>query len=140
VRGGTGGDATEGKERQDLVVTWFYKLKQLVMSAPTAPTERLEMNDLRFLGLKVRDKVTGFVGVCESISYDLYGCIQAVVRQPMNDKGEVTDGRWFDVARLEVVDPKPVMEVPGKRFAVERTSEPVKPSNTHGPAEKPARM
>ena len=45
------------------------------------------MTDLELLGLQVRDKVTGFAGVCESVSYDLYGCIQGVVRPPASTNG-----------------------------------------------------
>jgi hypothetical protein len=120
--------------------TWFYNLKQLVVGAPTAPTERLEMNDLRLLGLKVRDKITGFMGVCECVSYDLYGCIQATVRPALNEKAEMQEAKWFDTARLEVLSNTPVMEVPGDRFAVGRTAEAVTPSKVSGPAEKPARM
>jgi hypothetical protein len=97
------------------------------------------MNDLQLLGLRVRDKVTNFVGVCESVSYDLYGCIQAIVRPPMNEKNEVPDSRWFDVARLEVLDPTPVIEVPGDRFSVERSANAPTPSDVSGPAEKPMR-
>lgn len=98
------------------------------------------MNDLNLLGLKVRDKVTGLTGVCESICYDLYGCIQAAVRPKADDeKGHVPDGRWFDVSRLEVLDETPVMRIPGERFAVSRTTERTQPSSTPGPAEKPSR-
>jgi hypothetical protein len=98
------------------------------------------VNDLRLLGLKVRDRVTGFTGVVSSVSYDLYGCIQAVVSPSVNDKGDMVDARWFDVARLDVVDHAPVMEIPGGRFTVERTSAPVVPTCTRGgAAEKPAR-
>lgn len=89
------------------------------------------MNDLRLLGLKVRDKVTGLTGVCESIAYDLYGCIQAVVRPPANEKGDLVEGRWIDVSRLDVLDETPVMAIPGGRFDVQR--------DTSGPAEKPYR-
>jgi len=64
------------------------------------------------LGLKVEDVVTGFKGVVSSISFDLYGCVQAVVAPAMNDKGETPDGRWFDTKRLKVLAPAPVMEVP----------------------------
>jgi hypothetical protein len=88
---------------------------------------------LKLLGLRCRDVVTGFEGVTESISYDLYGCVQAVVR-PSIDKAkpaDVPDGRWFDCKRLVVIDQKPVMDVPA--FA----------STEHGaeigPAEKPRR-
>lgn len=98
------------------------------------------MNDLQLLGLKVRDKVTGLTGVCESVSYDLYGCIQAVVRPNANtEKGQLPDGCWFDVARLEVLDETPVMEIPGGRFDVARTAKRPQPSRAHGPAEKPHR-
>lgn len=99
-----------------------------------------DLNDMKLLGLKVRDKVTGLTGVCECISYDLYGCIQAVVRPVViDDKGNLPDTRWFDVSRLEVLDETPVMEIPGGRFSVRRTTEPTQPSLAAGPADKPYR-
>lgn len=61
---------------------------------------------LASLGLKVKDKVTGQKGVVTSISYDLYGCIQAVVT---DTKGE---GKWLDVTRLIFKSTTPVMDVP----------------------------
>lgn len=98
------------------------------------------MNDLQLLGMKVRDRVTGLEGVCESISYDLYGCIQAVVRpNANNEKGDVPDGRWFDVSRLDVISDAPVMEVPGGRFAVTRGTKKPQASRVAGPTEKPWR-
>ncbi len=83
---------------------------------------------LKHLGFKVRDKVTGFVGICESISFDLYGCVQAVVRPEVDKKKatEVPEGRWFDEKRLVAISKSPVMEVP--------TFE-----NVAGPCEKPYR-
>lgn len=101
------------------------------------------MDDLKLLGLRVKDRVTGLEGICECITYDLYGCIQAIVRPPANkDKGEVPEGRYFDVSRLDVVDPLPVMEIPGGRFTVARTP-PAPPKaearQRHGAAEKPPR-
>lgn len=118
------------------------------------------MKDLGLLGLRVRDKVTGWTGVVSCVSFDLYGCIQAVVSPPVDDKGAIQDGRWFDVSRLIVLDVTPVMEIPGDKFRVrrralgvrarcrstarpatmtERTAERPFVTNTHGPAEKPAR-
>lgn len=88
---------------------------------------------LKLLGLRVRDVVTGFEGVVESISYDLYGCVQAVVK-PAIDKAkptEIPDGRWFDTKRLTAIDSTPVMEVPP--FAVTAFGAEI------GPAEKPRR-
>jgi hypothetical protein len=72
---------------------------------------------LELLGLKVKDRVTGFTGVVSSICFDLYGCIQAIVSPAVDDKGAMPDGKWIDVSRLEVLDPAPVMEIPGGRFA-----------------------
>lgn len=77
-------------------------------------TEKVGVKNSHFelLGLKVTDKVTGFKGVVVSLSFDLYGCIQAVVKPAMDDKGEMKDGHWFDVTRLSVDDNTPVMVLP----------------------------
>lgn len=113
--------------------------------APTPPPDEprdwypTNPDDLALLGLRVRDRITGFSGICSSVSYDLYGCIQAVIAPTVNEKGEIPDGRWFDIARLVVIDPTPVMNVPGGRFAVLRRSTAPEPSKVSGPAEKPAR-
>lgn len=97
------------------------------------------MNDLKLLGLRVEDRITGFVGIVESICYDLYGCIQAAVRPKLNEKSEIQEGRWFDVSRLAVLNETPIMEVPGGRFDVERKQEKPRPSLVAGPADKPRR-
>ena len=85
------------------------------------------------MGHNATDKITGFAGVITSISFDLYGCIQAVVT-PLadNEKGEYKSGNWFDVTRLNIEpDAKKVMEVPeyssgyiaeGKKGAAEKPS------------------
>ena len=67
---------------------------------------------LAILGLKVRDKVTGFTGVATSVSFDLYGCVQVAVSQGLNKEGRLGDQFWFDEKRLETLTKKPVMEVP----------------------------
>lgn len=71
-------------------------------------------SNLRLLGFKVRDLVTEFEGVCESINFDLYGCIQAVVRaaKDPNKPSELADGRWFDIKRLVPISDRPVMDIP----------------------------
>jgi hypothetical protein len=78
------------------------------------------------LGWPVEDAVTGFSGVATSVSFDLYGCVQVVVSPPMNDKGDVPDGRWFDISRLNRVGDRRVMAPPSSW-------------TERGPAEKPAR-
>lgn len=76
--------------------------------------------------MKVEDRVTGFKGVVASVSFDLYGCIQAVVNPGMDKSGKLGDSNWFDVNRLKVISKSPVMPVPA--FALEEEK---------GPSEKP---
>lgn len=66
---------------------------------------------LNLLGLKARDKVTGLEGVITSLSFDLYGCVQAILTPPASD-GKVPDGCWLDVNRLDSLSKKRVMDVP----------------------------
>jgi hypothetical protein len=83
--------------------------------------------DMKLLGLKVKDRVTGFTGIVTTIAFDLYGCIQAVVTPAaVKEDKSLEDSRWFDAKRLEVQSESPVMPVP--------TFE-----NVPGPQEKPAR-
>ena len=83
---------------------------------------------LGYLGYTATDRITNYKGVVETIAFDLYGCVQAALRPPMNDKGEITEGRWFDVNRL-VFDGNPRVMTP-----VSVWPEEVTPS---GPADKP---
>lgn len=65
---------------------------------------------LSLLGLPVRDRVTGFVGIVTTISFDLYGCIQAIVSPGLHE-GKLADAAWFDTKRLEVTGDR-VMDQP----------------------------
>ncbi|MTI12140.1 hypothetical protein [Sansalvadorimonas verongulae] len=69
-------------------------------------------NHIELLGLKAEDSVTGFKGVITSVSFDLYGCVQAVITPPVNKDGEVQSGNWFDVSRIKINGKKPVMQRP----------------------------
>lgn len=84
---------------------------------------------LDLLGKKARDRVSGFAGTVSSISFDLYGCIQAVLSPPVDDKGALPDGRWFDIQRLEVQPGERVMPLP--TWAAKPAE------HKHGPADKP---
>ena len=56
---------------------------------------------LDLLGHKVKDKVSDFQGVVISMSFDLYGCIQADVRSmELDEKGMVRGGIWMDVSMV----------------------------------------
>ena len=90
---------------------------------------------LNLLGMRVQDRVTGFTGVVATVSFDLYGCIQAVVNPGTDSDGKLRDSNWFDVNRLRVVSDEPVMERP----AFEWTDEAVARGNK-GPAERPLNL
>ena len=47
---------------------------------------------MKLLGHKVEDKVTGFKGVVSSLSFDLYGCVQAVVTPAASEDGSLSNG------------------------------------------------
>lgn len=82
------------------------------------------------LGRRATDKVTGFKGVVSSLTFDLYGCIQALVTPSMDKDGKIQDSNWFDVNRLSVDDPSPVMALPNFDFGPQANGE-------KGPADKP---
>lgn len=85
---------------------------------------------MSLLGLKVKDRVTGYIGVVASVSFDLYGCVQALVNPGMGKDGKLQEQVYFDVARLEVLDKTPVMNAPDYDYG--QAAEGLK-----GPAEKP---
>ena len=67
---------------------------------------------LELLGNKGVDRVTGFAGVIESVSFDLYGCVTLILRPPLDSKGEMNDSAWFDIARVKIGQGKKVIESP----------------------------
>lgn len=64
------------------------------------------------LGRTAKDKVTGFNGVITSVSFDLYGCTQAIVSPPVRDDQTKPDAHWLDVNRLEISRAGRVMPLP----------------------------
>jgi hypothetical protein len=75
----------------------------------------------------VKDVVTGLEGICDAVSFDLYGCVQAAFRPPgVNEKGELKESRWYDIKRLSATG-EPIMPLPD--FALPEI----------GPADKPSR-
>jgi len=64
------------------------------------------------LGKRAKDVVTGAEGVIETISFDLYGCIQVILKPPVDKDGKIQDGRWCDISRIVIIDDEPVMPVP----------------------------
>ncbi|MNO86155.1 hypothetical protein D3C76_775460 [compost metagenome] len=71
---------------------------------------------LSLLGLRVRDRVSGFTGVCTSVCFDLYGCIQGIINPGLQADGKLGEQSWFDVNRLEILSDVPVMNRPDFEF------------------------
>ena len=67
---------------------------------------------IALLGKKAKDKITGLTGIITSVSFDLYGCIQAVITPPASKEGKVNSGHWFDVTRLEILEHVSVITLP----------------------------
>lgn len=67
---------------------------------------------MELLGHRVEDRITCFTGVVASISFDLYGCVQAIVNPGKDKDGKLQDQCWFDVSRLRVTSENFVMDVP----------------------------
>ena len=87
---------------------------------------------LDMLGLRVEDRVTGFKGVIATVGFDLYGCIQAVVNPGIGTDGKLQDSQWFDIGRLWILNPEPVMPIPEFDWTPQVLSEGGK-----GPADRP---
>lgn len=85
---------------------------------------------LEMLGYRVRDKVTGYEGVVTTIGFDLYGCIQATINPGVGKDGKLADSCWFDIARLEKITTKPVMDIPNFDYGLIAEGK-------KGPSEKP---
>ena len=64
------------------------------------------------LGFKAKDKVTGFSGVIDCVSFDLYGCIQVAINPPADDSGKKENSQWFDVTRMDDIGKHRVMDAP----------------------------
>lgn len=59
-----------------------------------------------FLGKEVRDKITGFEGVCTGYAKYLYGCDQYnIVPKAKVGEGTLESPQWFDEGRIEVIGP-----------------------------------
>ena len=62
------------------------------------------------LGLRGKDRVTGFHGVVSSVNFDLYGCVQVALTPPVDATGKPVDGAWYDIKRIDFAER--VMDAP----------------------------
>lgn len=88
------------------------------------------MNEyMNLLGLKAKDRISGFNGVVTTVAFDLYGCVQVIITPEVDKEGKPSDGIWFDAKRLEVTSERPVMTPP--------TFDTLPAGKEKGPAAKP---
>lgn len=62
------------------------------------------------LGIEVKDKVTGLVGVITARASYITGCDQYLV-QPQGDGSKYPDASWIDDGRLEATDKGLLVEI-----------------------------
>ena len=55
------------------------------------------------LGVKGRDKVTGYEGIITGYCEYLYGCTQYAINPGKGKDGKLNDICWFDEGRIEVI-------------------------------------
>lgn len=55
------------------------------------------------LGVRVRDKVTGYEGIVTGYCEYLYGCAQYAINPGKNKDGKLDEICWFDEGRIEVI-------------------------------------
>jgi hypothetical protein len=108
------------------------------------------LNDIaksfRLLGHRAKDRVTGVEGVVTTVTFDLYGCIQALIHPGVDKDDKLKEQLWFDVNRLEPisVDAARVMPLPKHVadfiHAADAELKPLEVRHQQGAAEKPPMM
>lgn len=93
----------------------------------TTPTDHINL-----LGLRATDRVTGLTGVITCITFDLYGCIQALLHPGLDANGELRSQTYFDINRLGLLDAPRAMPVPTFDLAPATVA-----AGNKGPAEHP---
>ncbi len=88
---------------------------------------------IKLLGHHAKDKVTSFEGIVESVSFDLYGCIQLWIKPTsLKEDGSQKDGGYFDISRLDIFD----RIIPAPNF---KDEEEITNNYDKGPAQKAPR-
>lgn len=63
------------------------------------------------LGVKAKDKVTGFTGIVTGHGRYLTGCDQYLLNPTLGKDGAYREGQWFDENRLDVMSKGVVVEI-----------------------------
>lgn len=68
------------------------------------------MAKFKKLGIEVKDKITGLIGVTTGLASYITGCDQYLV-QPQGDGTKYPDASWIDEGRLEATKKGKVIDV-----------------------------
>jgi hypothetical protein len=67
------------------------------------------------LGMKMRDRITGFTGIATGRAEYISGCHQVLLNAKVKDDGSFTGVEWFDEQRLEVDTSSPPIKLDNGR-------------------------
>ncbi|UOY07749.1 hypothetical protein L0P88_04160 [Muricauda sp. SCSIO 64092] len=56
------------------------------------------------LGVRAKDKITGFTGIVISKSQWLTGCDRVALKPPVDKDGKEQEASWFDIGAVEYLD------------------------------------
>ena len=88
---------------------------------------------INLLGYEGKDKVIGFEGIVESVSFDLYGCIQLWMKPTsLKEDGSQKEGGYFDISRIVIE----TSIIPAPKF---KDEEKIPSQYDKGPAQKAPR-
>jgi hypothetical protein len=106
---------------------WFDEARIEVVGDGTRTVEEVQENEFAkifgiSIGKKVRDKVTGIVGITTYALEYLYGSNQYAVDPGIDKEGKIQDSYSYDEGRLEVIDEgvKPAEVTGPKRGGINR--------------------
>ena len=89
------------------------------------------------LGDKVKDPVSGFIGVAVSSHHYLHGCTRISVQPPVDKDGKLPEIQSFDEPQLEVLKTQVVKPDPAP--SPQRTGGPAKYPDIRGQGDEPTR-
>lgn len=74
-------------------------------------------NRLPVIGDKVRDRITGVVGIVTTHASHLTGCDRMWISPCAGDDNKTIEGMWVDIDMLEIIEPAVIEKVTYARQA-----------------------
>lgn len=114
----------------------LYVTNDKPVMTPPIFSSRQVCDALNMLGMEAVDQVTQNAGVVVSVSFDLYGCIQAALKPKGHNKDMMAfNGAWLDAHRLKMTSDTPITTIPTLKMMPEQDQD--NQGTQKGPAELP---